>query len=105
MPCSDPSDGGSKDRIFIERAYRLKGVPGKDGAQLVRQADTAWREQGHIRTSQRDLQSNFPTVNLRTKDNNFHLYAIAGVLDKNKGESAVTIGVTSACIWPDGTSE
>ncbi|GHF52763.1 hypothetical protein GCM10010218_37770 [Streptomyces mashuensis] len=93
------SEFGSSRLAEVDLSYTLKGVPGTEAKNLVRQARDAWVKQGYTfesKSADGDWSDPFPTVTMVTPDG-FDLSAVTGMLDKEKGEGIATISVTSPC--------
>ncbi|AEW96305.1 hypothetical protein SCATT_39340 [Streptantibioticus cattleyicolor NRRL 8057 = DSM 46488] len=99
--CLDPMDGGSEDRVQVERSYWLKDVPGSVAADLVKQARDAWVAHGYKVQNEREWDEPFPAVNMRTVPDDFWMSAEAGPLHKTGRDGLASITVTSPCFWPE----
>ncbi|MFE9116908.1 hypothetical protein [Streptomyces sp. NPDC007172] len=99
-PCLAHDDHTEDDRVQVRLGYQLTGVPGTAAKSLVKQADEAWRKRGYAyqpSAGAPDWSDPFPTVYLRTKNDDFWMDATAGVLDRAKGEGLAAVTVTSPC--------
>ncbi|AJT66206.3 hypothetical protein T261_4563 [Streptomyces lydicus] len=106
--CLARDESGHDDRVQVTRMYRLAGVPGTDAKKLVRQARDAWVKHGYTFQSadaDGDWSDPFPSVNMRTKPDDFWMEALTGVLDRQKGEGLATITVTSPCFAPSNSGK
>ncbi|MFE9371679.1 hypothetical protein ACFYM2_18155 [Streptomyces sp. NPDC006711] len=106
-PCLAYDDHTEDDRVQVRLGYQLTGVPGTAAKSLVKQAAEAWRKLGYAYQSSAgapDWSDPFPTVFLRTKNDDFWMDATAGVLDRAKGEGLAAITVTSPCFQASGGS-
>ncbi len=100
-PCVARDDHGSDDRLQLSLSYQLTGVPGSAAKKLVRQARDAWVKQGYtFQDSDEDWSKPFPSVDMRTEPDDFWMDAVAGVVDRAKGEGLASVGVTSPCFTP-----
>ncbi|NYF43902.1 hypothetical protein [Streptosporangium sandarakinum] len=97
--CLDPTDGGSKDRIVVGRGYYLRDVPKDRLAEVSRQVRQTWEQRGH-HVSGVSLDGIGFTGRSRPDDFLFSLL----VADSDGGE-VLNLGVSSPCIWPNGTPE
>ena len=97
-PClgfvGDDSDG----RIYISRAYYLRGIP-KDKTKLTEIAQKVrryWQQQGHVIQG---VSRDGLNIAARSRPDDFILS-----LSWTAGD-VLGIGVSSPCIWPNGTPE
>ncbi|MGW0555184.1 hypothetical protein ACWDZ6_13400 [Streptomyces sp. NPDC002926] len=100
-------DHDSRGRAQLSLSYQLTGVPGTEAKNLVRQARDAWVKQGYDFQSSDgdgDWSDPFPSVDMRTKTDDFWMGAVTGVVDRAKGEGLAGITVTSPCFLPPGKS-
>ncbi|MFD5420792.1 hypothetical protein ACFWJT_22540 [Streptomyces sp. NPDC127069] len=102
--CIARDDHRPDDRVQVEVAYKLTGVPGSEAQNLVRQAQDAWLRQGYKYNSggEVDWSGPFPTVYMRTEPDDFWMDAVTGVMDRAKGEGVASLSVTSPCFLPPG---
>lgn len=97
--CLDPSDGGSKDRIVVNRSYYLRDIPQDQLAEVARQVKQYWEQQGHYieGIAQNDLD-----MSGRSRPDDF-LLSLAATGDS--GDILLGLAATSPCVWPNGTPE
>ncbi|MCF3178866.1 hypothetical protein IPZ70_02715 [Streptomyces polychromogenes] len=102
--CIARDDHRPDERVQVEVAYKLTGVPGSEAQNLVRQARDAWLRQGYKYNSggEVDWSGPFPTVYMRTEPDDFWMDAVTGVMDRAKGEGVASLSVTSPCFLPPG---
>ncbi|GAA0975276.1 hypothetical protein GCM10009555_032880 [Acrocarpospora macrocephala] len=94
--CLDPIDGGSEERIVVNRKYFLRGIPKGRITEVTQRVKAHWEQQGHII----DGVSNDGLVVVgRTRPDDFYL-ALGWTND-----DVPTLAATSTCIWPNGTPE
>ncbi|WP_406731152.1 hypothetical protein [Streptomyces sp. NBC_01794] len=101
-------DHDSRERAQLSLSYQLTGVPGTEAKNLVRQARDAWVKQGYEFQSSDgdgDWSDPFPSVDMRTKTDDFWMGAVTGVVDRAKGDGLAAITVTSPCFDPVAGSE
>ncbi|MGW6497473.1 hypothetical protein [Nonomuraea angiospora] len=96
--CLDPLDGGSEERIVVNRAYFLRGLP-QDATKLrevIAQVKAYWQSQGHHiqAESENGLQ-----LYGRSRPDDFYI-----TIGRSEGD-VLTLGSTSTCLWPNGTPE
>ncbi|MFD0371482.1 hypothetical protein [Streptomyces sp. NPDC127114] len=102
-PCLAHDDHRPDDRVQVTLIYKLTGVPGTQAQHLVRQARDAWLKHGHLNTSgEEGWESDYPSVYMRTKTDDFWMNAVTGVLDRSKKEGIASLKVTSPCFLPPG---
>ncbi|WP_283137911.1 hypothetical protein [Rhizohabitans arisaemae] len=96
--CLDPMDGGSEDRLVLSRAYWLRGIS-KDGVvEIAGQVKRNWEQKGY-RIKSTGFDSNKPDISGFSVPDDFIL-----LLERTE-EGGLYLGVTSTCIWPNGTPE
>ncbi|MEV7012634.1 hypothetical protein [Streptosporangium sp. NPDC051022] len=95
--CLDPSDGGSKDRIVIDRGYYLRDIPKDQARKVAGQIKRYWEQQGHHIEG---VSPNGLTVAGRSRPDDF-LLSLTSTGDDN----VLLLGISSPCIWPNGTPE
>ncbi|MFE3142077.1 hypothetical protein [Streptomyces scopuliridis] len=99
--CVARDDHGPDNRVQVTLAYKLTGVPGADAKKLVRHARDSWVNLGYkFNPSDADWSEPFPSVNMRTEQDDFWMEAITGVVDRAKGEGLASLMVTSPCFLP-----
>ncbi|KAA6224305.1 hypothetical protein CP973_09915 [Streptomyces albofaciens JCM 4342] len=107
-PCIAWDDNRPDDRVQVHRSYQLTGVPGAEAKKLVRQARDAWVKQGYRFTSATadgDWADPFPSVNMRSKPDDFSVEALTGVVDRKTGDGLAAITVTSPCFLDVGSGK
>ncbi|MFG2073243.1 hypothetical protein [Nonomuraea maritima] len=94
--CLDPADGGSEDRIVVNRSYYLRGLP-KDGLkEVVAQVKAYWEREGHHISAE---AGNGLQLYGRTRPDDFLV-----TIGWTAGD-VLSLGATSTCLWPGGTPE
>ncbi|MGW5682131.1 hypothetical protein [Nonomuraea sp. NPDC003754] len=93
--CVGATDGGSAERIMVNRRYYLRGIPKERFVDVANQVKAHWQEQGHVVTHVNGLETKEPDVSGRSRPDDFILS-----LSWTQGD-VLGIGVTSTCIWPD----
>ncbi|MDP9867153.1 MULTISPECIES: hypothetical protein [Streptosporangium] len=93
--CLDPTDGGSEDRVVVNRSYYLRDIPKDQIGEVARQVRQYWEQQGHYIqvTSKNGLD-----VSGRSRPDDF-LLSLAPTGDND----VLNLEATSPCIWPNGT--
>ncbi|MFI6740118.1 hypothetical protein ACIBI9_44955 [Nonomuraea sp. NPDC050451] len=94
--CLDPLDGGSEDRLIINRTYYLRGLPKDSLKEVIAQVKAYWQSQGHSIEAQSD---NGLQLYGRSRPDDFFI-----TIGWTEGD-VLTLGSTSTCLWPDGTPE
>ncbi|MFF5212736.1 hypothetical protein [Streptosporangium sp. NPDC000396] len=97
--CLDPTDGGSEDRVVMNRSYYLRDIPQDQVAEVARQVKQYWEQQGHY------VQGTSPNglnISGRSRPDDF-LLSLAPTED----DHGIVLGLaaTSPCVWPNGTPE
>lgn len=95
--CLDPTDGGSEDRVVISRSYYLRDVPRDQVEEVAKQVKQYWEEQGHYIVG---VSINGLDISGRSKPDDFLLS-----LAPTGNNDVLNLGVTSPCVWPNGTPE
>ncbi|ADG88523.1 hypothetical protein [Thermobispora bispora] len=95
-PCIRPPGQGLDDRIYIARAYYLRGIPKDKIAEVAQQVRVYWEQQGHVIEG---VSKNGLNIAARSRPDDFILS-----LSWTAGD-VLMIGATSHCIWPNGTPE
>ncbi|WP_229811469.1 hypothetical protein [Streptosporangium pseudovulgare] len=93
--CLDPTDGGSEDRVVIARSYYLRDIPREQVPEVARQVEQYWKQQGHYIGA---VSANGLNISGRSRPDDF-LLSLAPTGD----DDVLNIGVTSPCVWPNGT--
>ncbi|SFI88858.1 hypothetical protein SAMN05216275_105280 [Streptosporangium canum] len=97
--CLDPTDGGSEDRIVVNRSYYLRGIPQGKISEVVGQIKKHWEQQGYYISG---VSANGRNMTGRSRPDDFLL----SLLSAYDGDDVVlSMGASSPCIWPDGTPE
>jgi hypothetical protein len=96
-PCLNPSDGGSEDRIIVNRQYYLRGVPKERLSEAARAMQAHWEAEGHVITSSSGFDRGAPNVSGRSRPDDF-LISVSWTEGDHLGVEA-----TSPCIWRNGT--
>ncbi|MFG6192513.1 hypothetical protein [Nonomuraea sp. JJY05] len=94
--CLDPVDGGSEDRLIINRTYYLRGLPKDSLKEVVAQVKAYWQSQGHYIEAQSE---NGLQLYGRSRPDDFFI-----TIGWTEGD-VLTLGSTSTCLWPNGTPE
>ncbi|MEQ4719508.1 hypothetical protein [Nonomuraea sp. B19D2] len=94
--CLDPLDGGSEERIVVNRRYFLRGLPKGALKEVIAQVKAYWQSQGHYiqAESENGLQ-----LYGRSRPDDFLI-----TIGRSAGD-VLTLGATSTCLWPNGTPE
>ncbi|GAA2353788.1 hypothetical protein GCM10010404_02010 [Nonomuraea africana] len=95
--CVDPADGGSEERVVVNRRYYLRGIPKDRFVEVAHQVKAHWQKEGHVITGVNGLQAGEPDISGRSRPDDFILS-----LSWTQGD-VLGIGVTSTCVWPDAT--
>lgn len=95
--CSDPTDGGSTDRIIVSKRFWLQDVPVAKHAGVARQIRANLVKQGHTVETTRGIEKNQPEIFARSRPDDF-LMSIT-----SSGGGPLSIGASSPCIWQNGT--
>ncbi|MEU9832664.1 hypothetical protein AB0D67_14135 [Streptosporangium sp. NPDC048047] len=97
--CLDPTDGGSEDRIVVNRSYYLRGIPQDKVSEVVGQIKSYWEQQGYRISG---VSANGRNITGRSRPDDFLL----SLLSAYDGDDVVlSMGASSPCIWPNGTPE
>ncbi|WP_433239303.1 hypothetical protein ACQPYK_32415 [Streptosporangium sp. CA-135522] len=95
--CLDPTDGGSEDRVVINRSYYLRGIPKEKLGEAARQIRRYWEQKGyHIEGISKDGLG----VAGRSRPDDF-LLSLSAIDDGD----FLGLGATSPCVWPNGVPE
>ncbi|WP_405529335.1 hypothetical protein OG592_15545 [Streptomyces avidinii] len=97
------ADPGKSDRQQVHISYRLEGVPGSAGRQLVREARDAWVERGFkftSDTSDGDWSDPGTAVHMATVPDDYWLTISNSVTDRATGDGTAVLTVTSPCYFP-----
>ncbi|MFD8893191.1 hypothetical protein [Streptomyces sp. NPDC059566] len=97
------ADSGKSGRQQVHISYRLEGVPGSAGRQLVRQARDAWVERGYkftSDTSDGDWSDPGTAVHMATVPDDYWLTISNSVTDRVTGDGTAVLTVTSPCYFP-----
>ncbi|MEO3861644.1 hypothetical protein [Acrocarpospora sp. B8E8] len=94
--CLDPTDGGSEERIIVNRKYFLRGIPKDRVTEVAQRVKTYWEQQGHVIDG---VSADGLVVYGRTRPDDF--YVTLGWT----ADDVPTLAATSTCIWPNGTPE
>lgn len=97
--CVDPTDGGSENRVIVARAYYLNGITQDQVGNVARQVRQHWEQQGHQITV---VTPDGLDISGRSRPDDFIL-SLTPTGDANA--PILNLGVTSPCIWPNGTPE
>ncbi|OUC93911.1 hypothetical protein [Streptosporangium minutum] len=95
--CLDPTDSGSEGRVVISRSYYLRDIPRDQVAEVARQVKQYWEEQDHYIVG---VSINGLDISGRSKPDDFLLS-----LAPTGNNDVLNLGVTSPCVWPNGTPE
>ncbi|MEU7984495.1 hypothetical protein AB0B56_06475 [Streptosporangium canum] len=95
--CLDPTDGGSEDRIVIGRSYYLRDIPRYQVAEVARQVKQYWEQQGYYIEG---VSANGLNIAGHSQPDDF-LISLASTGNND----VLNLGVTSPCVWPNGTPE
>lgn len=93
--CLDPADGGSEERVIVNRRYYLRGIPKERFVDVANRVKAHWQQEGHLVTHVHGLETGEPDVSGRSRPDDFILS-----LSWTQGD-VLGIGVTSTCVWPD----
>ncbi|MFE3448873.1 hypothetical protein ACFXJ8_08030 [Nonomuraea sp. NPDC059194] len=93
--CLDPTDGGSEERVIVNRRYYLRGIPKERFVDVANRVKAHWQQQGHLITGVNGLETREPDISGRSRPDDFILS-----LSWTQGD-VLGIGVTSTCVWPD----
>ncbi|WP_250214682.1 hypothetical protein [Acrocarpospora catenulata] len=94
--CLDPIDGGSQERIVINRSYYIRGIPKDQIKQIASRVKAYWEQQGHFIEA---VSPDGANVYGRSRPDDFYI-----TLSWTDGDVPM-LGSTSPCIWPNGTPE
>ncbi|WP_405790423.1 hypothetical protein OG753_26715 [Streptomyces sp. NBC_00029] len=97
------ADYGKSDRRQVHISYRLEGVPGSAGRQLVRQARDAWVGLGYefqSATSDRDWADPSTGVHMSTVPDDYWMTIQNSVTDPATGDGTAVLTITSPCYIP-----
>ncbi|GAB3487822.1 hypothetical protein [Amycolatopsis cihanbeyliensis] len=94
MACDDPTDRGPKGRVFATRDAEVAGIPNASTRENFTALRTWWKE-----NSFRVTTDNGQAIYGEHTDNGFRMS-----LESND-EGKIYLGVSSPCVWPDGTPE
>ncbi|MET8333314.1 hypothetical protein [Streptosporangium canum] len=97
--CLDPSDGGSEDRIVVNRSYYLRDIPQNQVAEAAKQVKQYWEQQGHFIGG---VSADGLGITGRSRPDDF-LFSLFATDDGN--DVVLSLGASSPCIWPNGTPE
>lgn len=101
------ADSGSSDRKQVHISYRLEGVPGAAGRDLVHQARDAWVALGYkfkTESGDADWSKPNPYVSMRTEPDDFWMELEVSLTDKNTGDGIAFVTVTSPCYTSESGS-
>ncbi|MGV9774546.1 hypothetical protein [Streptosporangium sp. NPDC003464] len=93
--CLDPTDGGSEERVVINRSYYLRDIPRDQVGEVARQIKQHWERQGHYIEG---VSKNGLNIAGRSQPDDF-LISLASTGD----DDVLNLGASSPCIWPNGT--
>ncbi|MFE1099907.1 hypothetical protein ACFW4K_05255 [Nocardiopsis alba] len=93
--CDDPTDGGTKGRITVSQRQWLTGLPKEDNEQNVDLFHDCWVSNGYRVIHDLRPDELFVTVESETDAFNVSVQA--------SDEGDLSIGVSSPCVWPEGT--
>ncbi|MFJ2029631.1 hypothetical protein [Streptosporangium sp. NPDC087985] len=97
--CLDPTDGGSEDRVVMNRSYYLRDIPQDQVAEVARQVKQYWEQQGHYIEG---ISTNGLNISGRSRPDDFLL----SLAPTDAGDDVVlNLASTSPCVWPNGTPE
>ncbi|GAA3104361.1 hypothetical protein GCM10017600_68420 [Streptosporangium carneum] len=95
--CLDPTDGGSENRVVINRSYYLHDIPKEKLGEVAGQVRRYWEQKGyHIEGVSQDGLG----VAGRSRPDDF-LLSLSAI---GEGDF-LGLGATSPCVWPNGTPE
>ncbi|WP_405788563.1 hypothetical protein [Streptomyces sp. NBC_01367] len=97
------ADYGKSDRQQVHVSYRLEGVPGSAGQQLVRQARDAWVGLGYTfqsATSDGNWADPGTGVHMSTVPDDYRMTIQNSVTDPATGDGTAILTVTSPCYVP-----
>lgn len=94
--CLDPVDGGSEDRIVVNRSYFLRELPKDKLDEVATQVKAYWQSQGHYIETESD---DGLEIHARSRPDDFLI-----TLGWSEGD-VLTLGSTSTCLWPNGIPE
>ncbi|MFI7358516.1 hypothetical protein ACIBTP_31890 [Streptomyces avidinii] len=97
------ADPGRGDRQQVHISYRLEGVAGSAGRQLVRQVRDAWVERGYkftSDTSDGDWSAPGTAVHMATVPDDYWMTISNSVTDRAAGDGTAVLTVTSPCYFP-----
>ncbi|MFC6080449.1 hypothetical protein [Sphaerisporangium aureirubrum] len=92
--CLNPTDGGSEERVIVDRGYYLRDIPGEKIGEVARQIKEYWQRQ---RYSIEGISKNGLNLTAHSKPDDF-LLALG-----RTGDDVLLLGVSSPCVWPNGT--
>ncbi|MFE2376066.1 hypothetical protein [Streptomyces sp. NPDC059398] len=95
--CLDPTDGGSEKRLVVSRGYWLRGISKADNRSIGQQILRLWKKKGDLITSTTEIGTDRPEIHGGSKPDDF-LIAL-----EPSDNGWLSIGVSSPCIWPQGT--
>jgi hypothetical protein len=91
--CSDPTDGGPRGRVLANRSHWLRDIPQGNNPAVVDALAKWWSD--HNFTVLTDERPKY--VQVENKDDGFRMYV------QESAQGGLTLGVTSPCVWPNGT--
>lgn len=94
--CHSPTDGGSEDRVIVDRGYYLRDIPKDQIGQVAKQIREYWQQQGHIIEG---FSKDGTTIAAHSRPDDF-LLSLDGT-----GDDVLLLGASSPCVWPNGTPE
>ncbi|MFC7382406.1 hypothetical protein [Sphaerisporangium rhizosphaerae] len=94
--CLEPTDGGSEDRIIINRTYFLRDIPKAKVSAVAGQVQAYWKRQGHLIQA---VSKTGTSISGRSQPDDFLLSLSL------TGDDVLTLGAGSPCIWPSGTPD
>lgn len=92
--CLDPTDGGSQERIIINRIYYLRDIPRDQLSRVAQQVRQYWEKQGHLITN---TSADGLNIFGRSRPDDFLISL------QSSGDDLLNLGASSPCIWPNGT--
>lgn len=97
-PCLGWTGDHTDGRIFISRAYHLRGLPKEKDklADIARSVRRHWEQRGHIIEA---VSRDGLVITARSRSDDFRLS-----LSWTSGDIP-GLGVSSPCVWPKGTPE